>query len=377
MFTTGSKLFVGATSLALIGTLVYGITQEDSTLGVIGLLATTIALAFLTGINFWVRDCNVSAMDTAAIETCSAAQRAPSRSMWPLVGALGAAVIPVGLVVGRAYVWAGVIIIAAATVEWMVQAWSERASGDATYNAGVRRRVLHPLELPLLGAIGLGLIIFSFSRIMLWLPATAGAIAFGAIAASVLLFGALIASQRRVATSLVVVLCSLGAVGIVGAGVATAVAGGRHIDKHEVPSYEEGTCKEAASEADQASSRVVAAKSNMTARITLQNGQLTADVIGVNQPLKTVTIPRSLESFILFRNLDEGNHRLVASLGTEIVDAQANPPVQVEEKFCTQAVGKGGTQFMIISPHRPSAASEVPYTFTVPGINDAITIEVP
>src|SRR5215510_9706394 len=111
MFTTGSKLFIGATSLAVIGALVYGITQEDSTLGVIGLVAAAVALAFLTGINFWVRDCNVSAMDTAGIETCSAAQRSPSRSMWPLVGAFGGAVIPVGLVVGRAIVWAGIIII--------------------------------------------------------------------------------------------------------------------------------------------------------------------------------------------------------------------------------------------------------------------------
>src|SRR3954451_20914452 len=107
MFTTGSKLFVGATSLALIGTLVYGITQEDSTLGVIGLIATTVGLAFLSGINFWGRDCHVSPMDTTAIDTCSAAQRAPSRSMWPLVGALGAAVVPVGLIVGRPIVWGG------------------------------------------------------------------------------------------------------------------------------------------------------------------------------------------------------------------------------------------------------------------------------
>jgi len=31
-----------------------------------------------------------------------------------------------------------------------VQSWSERASADSAYNAGLRKRLLHPLEFPIL-----------------------------------------------------------------------------------------------------------------------------------------------------------------------------------------------------------------------------------
>ena len=100
MFTTGSKLFIGGTVLALTGTLVYGIGQNGSALGTIGMVTVTIIFAFLMGINFWVRDSNVSSMDTAGIETCSAASKPAGRSIWPLVGGFGLALLPVGLVVG-------------------------------------------------------------------------------------------------------------------------------------------------------------------------------------------------------------------------------------------------------------------------------------
>ena len=42
----------------------------------------------------------------------------------------------------------GIIALLATTVEWMVQAWSERASADSSYNASLRGRLAHPLELP-------------------------------------------------------------------------------------------------------------------------------------------------------------------------------------------------------------------------------------
>src|SRR5882672_7102349 len=111
MFTTGSKLFIGATSLAVVGILLYGLSQDDSVVGTIGLISAAVALAVLTGFNFWVRDSNVSSMDTAGIERSSAAQAPPRHSFWPMIAAFGIAVIPVGLVVGRALVWAGIIII--------------------------------------------------------------------------------------------------------------------------------------------------------------------------------------------------------------------------------------------------------------------------
>jgi hypothetical protein len=292
------------------------------------------------------------------------------------VGALGAALVPVGLVVGRAITWMAVIVMIIATVEWMVQGWSERASGDAAYNATIRRRIMHPLELPILGALGLGVIIFSFSRIMLRLPAAAGAIAFGAVASIVLLFGALLATRRNVGRSLVITLCSIGAVGIVGAGVSSAIAGGREIIKHELPSFDTGTCGTEHGEADAKSSRALAAKSNLAANIVLQNGKLRADVIGVIGAQQTVTLPRSSYSYVRFTNLDSGKFRLVADLGSEVVDANGTV-TKTPLRSCTQAVGKDGTQFLVVRPPRPSISSDTPFTFSVPGVNGVITIEVP
>ena len=48
--------------------------------------------------------------------------------------------------------------------------WSERASADRAYNTGSATGSPHPLELPILGAVGAGVIIYSFSRVMLGLP---------------------------------------------------------------------------------------------------------------------------------------------------------------------------------------------------------------
>ncbi|MCU1365997.1 MAG: hypothetical protein JWN39_1636 [Ilumatobacteraceae bacterium] len=376
MFTTGSKLFLGGTVLSLAATLIYGATEGGGPLGTLGLVSVTIVFAFLTGINFWVRDSNVSSMDTAGIESSAAAHAAPGRSMWPLIGGAGAALLPVGLIVGFAITWVALIVLMIATVEWMVQAWSEGASSDPVYNLGIRRRILHPMELPVLGAVGLGLIIFSFSRIMLHVPAAAGAIIFGCIAAGVVLFGSLIATKRTVARSLVVALCTVGGVGVVGAGVASAVAGGRHIAKHEIPSYAEGTCgAETSGESDDKSSRAIAAKSNLAATIILENGKLRADVAGVVGNPDVVTVPRSANSFIRFKNLDHGKFRLVVNLGKEVVDPKAATLTYREVKECTQAVEEGGDQFIILkpvtpSPRDPSAPDQ--FSFSVPGVDSAV-----
>ena len=376
MFTTGSKLFIGGTVLAVAGALIFGITQSDSVLGTLGLVSAAVALAFLMGINVWVRDSNVSATDTAALATAAANHETPPRSIWPMVGALGAGLIPVGLIVGRAITWMAVIVILIAAVEWMVQSWSERASGDVSYNNSIRKRIMHPLELPVLGALGLGVIIYSFSRIMLYLPVAAGAIAFGAVASVVLLFGALLAAKRDVARSFVAALCTIGALGIVGAGVSSAFAGGREVPKHELPSISEGSCGAELTEADHNASENIAAKSNPAAVIVLQDGKLHAEVIGVIGPQQTITLPRSLNSFIRFVNRDPGTYRMLVDLGVDVVDVNGTQ-TKVPLQKCTQAVRQGGTQFIIVRPPRPSFSSDTPFTLTVPGVSSAITIEVP
>ena len=87
MFQTGSRLLIGA---AVAGRrsapIVYGVTQGGS-LGTIGLVFAAAALALLAGVNLWARDSDVSAMDPTARTQSPAAAPPPGASMWPIVGA--------------------------------------------------------------------------------------------------------------------------------------------------------------------------------------------------------------------------------------------------------------------------------------------------
>ena len=117
----------------------------------------------------------------------------PGVSLWPLTGAAGAVLVVIGIVTYPVVFIFGLIALLAATAEWMVQAWSERASADAGFNEGVRTRIAHPLEFPVLAAVGFAIIVYSFSRIMLFLSKTGGVVAFGLIAVVLLAAGFVIA----------------------------------------------------------------------------------------------------------------------------------------------------------------------------------------
>lgn len=382
MFTTGSKLFIGASFLAVVATIVYGLSTDGGPLGTITLASVAIAFIFLTVINFRVRDSNVSAADVGGIETCAASNATPARSMWPMVAGLGAALLCVGLVAGFAITWMAIIVVFIATVEWMVLSWSDRASGDPAYNASVRRRIMHPMELPILGAVGLGLVIFSFSRIMLYKPGNAAMVIFGGIGSMILLFGALIAAKRTIGRSLVTAVCAIGAVGLLGAGVATALEGGHHIEKHELAQVsEEGdNCRGELTEADEDASRAVGAKSSLAATIILEDGQLRAEVLGFKESPAAVTLIRSNQNFVKFENHDEGEYRLRVYLGDEVIDGGTETERREELALCTQAVGEGGQQFLVLKPPRPSitALEDDPYRFEVPGLDGAeLRIVVP
>ena len=150
MFPAGSRLLIGATVLTALVATIYGVTNGGS-LGTTGLISAACGLAVLTAINLYTRDADVSAMDSAALTDSAAAHRAPWPSLWPAVGALGALLVVVGLVTYPVVFVLGIVALLAATVEWMLQAWSERASGDETYNSEVRQRFAHPAEFPVLG----------------------------------------------------------------------------------------------------------------------------------------------------------------------------------------------------------------------------------
>ncbi|MBA2386560.1 MAG: cytochrome c oxidase subunit 4, partial [Acidimicrobiia bacterium] len=140
MLTTGTKLLVGATVAAFVAAIVYGLAK-NGTLGVVGLLSAATALGLLAGINLVARDSNVSAMDAEAVVEAPASRSAPSPSLWPLVVAGGAGLIVFGLVTEQAFFLLGVILVGLGMFEWMLEAWSERASADVAFNREARGRL--------------------------------------------------------------------------------------------------------------------------------------------------------------------------------------------------------------------------------------------
>lgn len=375
MFTTGSKLFFGATALSLVGALVFALSTGGPTgiMGTVGLLTLAIVFAFLGGINFANRDGNVSGMEPGIERTASAAQAPVGASAWPLVAAVGVAGLVVGAVSRPVVFKVAVVVVLAAAIEWMVLGWSERASSDRAYNANVRRRLLNPLEFPIVGAVVLGIVVYSFSRIMLTADKDAGRILFMVLGALVLVAGFLVASKRNVGKGTVAGLCAVSAVALLGAGVASAVQGQRTIEEH--PTTEgSAVCLEGGSEGeiDDHASQDVSAKSSVLANIFLQSNDIViARMSGIpDQAFSQIVVPRSVDTRIRFHNESSSPQRLTARLGTFGDTA--------EVVMCTALVNPGKEAFLNFKIPKTNAASSTPLVLLIPGLaGQEIQIVVP
>ena len=377
MFTTGSKLFFGATLLSCAGAVVFAFSAGGPTgiMGTVGLVTLASVFGFLAGINYFNRDGNVPAMQQGVQYTASAAQPPVGLSMWPLVASVGVGGLIVGAVSKPVVFKVSVVIVIIATMEWMVQGWSERASADADYNASVRKRVLHPLEFPILGALGLGAIVYAFSRIMLTVSKEATPWIFLVIGTIVAVGAFLFAGKRKVSRGTVLGVCTIGAVALLGAGVASARQGQRTIEEHAT-TVDSALCLEGGTEAeiDDHGSQDVSAKSNVIANIFLEsNNDLNARVAGFTDPednFDTITVPRSTDVRIRFHNESNTPQRLTARLGTFGEES--------EVVMCTTAINPGKEAFLSFKIPKTNAASSTPLELQVPGVEgQTIAIVVP
>ncbi|MFM8382979.1 MAG: hypothetical protein ACKOA6_13440 [Actinomycetota bacterium] len=196
MITTGSKLLYGLAAMATAVAIVWFVANDGGSIGVVALASLATALLFLGAMASFVRDGHVLSTDTAAHASSPAAQRAVGRSWWPLGTALALGTTVVGLVSNPGIFKVGVALTLAMTAEWMIQNWADRASADAGYNEKVRSWVVHPLEIPIAGALLLAIIVLSFSRIMLSLSKEAGPILFAVVGALILAVAAMVSVRR-------------------------------------------------------------------------------------------------------------------------------------------------------------------------------------
>lgn len=376
MITTGSKFLIGSTVLAIVAAIAYGVSQDDI-VGTIGLLTAAVALAFLTGVDLYTRDANVWAEEISTIESAPSATRAPGNSIWPLIFALGAGVVTVGLVTQQTFVTVGLVILLASGAEWTAHAWSERASADATYNAEVRSRIANPLEFPLGAAVGIGIIVYTFSRIMLWLSTTNTVIAFSALGTIIIVAAFLFAYRPGIRSKAAMGVIAIGVLGLVAGGVAAGLDGQREIHAHETtPGLQADGADICASpeefEADHSASQKVAASASVAATITLdESGQLSYQVDGPVENPDVLTLQRSNPSNIIFTNQSGEHRRLSVDLGTTVVEAEDGTEEEVAHLVCTALVDHGGQQNFTLTIGLPSTAAADGFFFFVPGVESA------
>ena len=375
MFTTGSKLLIGSAAAAWIFAAVYGVAQ-GGTLGSIGLISAAVALSLLAGLNLFVRDSNLSAMEQG-FDGAAAAQATARPSLWPLLVGLGATTMTFGLVTNRTFFILGVIAVIAGAIEWLIQGWSERASGEQSYNADARNLMADPLELPVVGAIGAAVVVYAFSRVMLGLPTpTATVVAFSVLAALVLGVAALISIKRGVTKHTLFGTFSVVIIALIAGGTVAGLSGEREIHPHHTTGdlAEEDHCTAEETEADENASQTVAIKSSVAANVHFDGDDLVADVPGFDGTFEELTVVRANPTNVLFRNDSDEAARLVLELHPEVDD---NGVALGPERVCTALTEPDGVQLLTFVMTRPSFAVEEGFAFTVPGSDAELEVIVP
>ena len=363
MFTTGSKYFLGVGLLAGIAIAVSLFFVNPSALGVTALIGLMGAVGLLAGVMLFVRDGDVTIDDSSASN-----HPAPTTSMWPLLTAGGATILLIGTITQPAVFVLGIVVLVGAFVEWTVLAWSETASSDDEFNAAARKRLLNPIEFPILGAVGLGMLIYSFSRVMLAVGTKVGIALFIIIGALLLVGGVLFAARTTLKQSAVSAICAFAAIAIVAAGISGANSGMRSelvAAKYESDHEVQRECgPKATAHGDSGVTQTISATSGVNATVEFIGGKLIAHVEGIPGEQQAITISRSSPSSIIFRNLDEGKFRLVAHLGPKNVAEGVIEEVLV----CTQLINRGAEQLLTLAVPK-SSITNGPYSLSVAGVD--------
>jgi hypothetical protein len=374
MFTPGSKYFLGLSGLSLVVAVLYMFLVNPNDLGALALIGLGCAFGAIGGFGLFTRDGDVFSEE----EAIEASATSPTPSFWPIVFALGLALTLTGLATTPIVFVLGVATLTGGGVEWAIQNWADRASSDAAYNGFVRARAISAIEYPGIAAVGLVVIAFLFSRVMLTVSKDQGSIIFIVVSSAILAAGFVFAFKPSLRTKSKAIVTIIGAVLLLAMGVASALTGEREelvkASKEDHFAAVHRECgPEKAKYYDKHANNTVSLRSAVAATIFVEDGKLYAQMVGLKTKLDTITIPRSNATSVLFRNLDDTEYRLVVNLGSVEV---AETGVKEKVGTCTQLTGKNQEQVMILNVPKPATADE-PYTFTVPGLSGQIKLVVP
>ena len=243
MLTTGFKLWFGFAVAAMMAAVFAGYTSGATETGPVsigwkggvGNHVSYIILIFAAGVLAMFgliaaafRDADAEAQaEVLGLAEAPAGQVAVGNSLWPVFGALGVGTVGVGLVVNSAIFVLGLVIVAAVGVEWTMTNWSERVSGDPEVNAEARENLMRPIEIPVLGTVGVAVLVLAVSRVLLASSVT-GAVWVATVVGLVIFGLAILISQRpEMPRSTVRGILFAGITAILILGIVTAVSGER------------------------------------------------------------------------------------------------------------------------------------------------------
>lgn len=251
MLTTGFKLFFGFFVAALTAAVLFGYTSGGNHLGpltagykgAVGnqtgytiLLSAGLLALVLAAVTISFRDADASAQANLLGVDTVPAQVPLGASYWPIVAALAGGAIVMGLVLSSAIFVAGLILLGVAVFEWMIQAWADRATGDADANRTIRNRVMAPVEVPVLAFAGIAILILCMSRVFLAVSKDAAVYVAIGFASLIMLAAILFSIRPKISRNMVAGAVLLLGVGVITAGIVSASIGEREIHHEEHPS---------------------------------------------------------------------------------------------------------------------------------------------
>lgn len=247
MFTTGFKFFFGL-AVALMGAAVIvgyatggghvgpltwgwkgGVGDHVSYIVLMGLGVVAMAISFVI-VAF--RDADPAAQAHYLGVDSIVPTDQVTGSLWPVVGAFGAAVALLGLALSSVIFVVGLVVCVLVAFEWMMDAWADRATGDATANRELRDRIMAPIEIPVAGMAVVAVMVLAASRIFLNASKNGAVFWAGAIAVVVFGLGILFAAKPRMNRNVLAGLMLATGVAVITGGILAAVDGEREFEHH-------------------------------------------------------------------------------------------------------------------------------------------------
>lgn len=255
MLTTGFKFYFGMAVAAVTAAILFGYTTGGNNTGPISLgwkgsvgnhtgyimlLGAAAASVFMGFMMVAFRDADPrSAAELLGVDAVPP-QRPTQASLWPLMAMFAVAALVLGLVLSPAIFVVGLVLLAVVGVEWTMEAWADRATGDPATNRELRNRVMQPIELPVLAALGIIAVPLGISRVFLSTSKIGAVWVASVVAVVVLAIAALFALKPKLSKNLLAGVVLVGGLAFIASGITAAAIGERNFAHHGEHS-DEGT----------------------------------------------------------------------------------------------------------------------------------------